>query len=87
MLQWDFTVHVSDMLVFGGGLWAFFKIFLTVRDALKELTAAVGQKLPPSGLMGEVEHIKLEQSDHRDWLIAAGLDRRRSQDRRDSHVR
>lgn len=83
MFQWDWTVHVSDLLVFGGGLWAFFKVFLTVRDALKELTAAVGQKMPPTGLVGEVEHIKLEQQDHRDWLIAAGLDRRHQQhDRR-----
>lgn len=83
-LHVDWTINITTLLLVGTALAAFFKGFLSVRDSLRDLIAAVGVKEPqPTGIMGELHHIKIEQQHHRDWLIAAGMDRRVSTDRRD----
>lgn len=74
-MNFDWTIHASDLIVFSGGIIAFVTTFLRVRDALRDLTKAVGTPgPPPTGLMGDVHHIKSEQREHRDWLVRAGLD-------------
>lgn len=74
-MQLDWTIHLSDLLVLGAGVLAFFKVFVTIRDSLRDLTSAVGKTDPPSGLLGDVHHIEREQQQHREWLIRAGLDK------------
>lgn len=83
-MEVDATIHLSDLIMFGGGIIAFISTFMRVRDALRDLTKAVGTPgPPPTGLMGDVHHIKREQRQHRDWLVRAGLDQpERSDDNR-----
>lgn len=77
IFHWDWTINVTNILICGGTLVAFFRGFLAVRDAIRDLTKTVGEVgPPPTGMIREIEHIRVEQADHRDWLIAAGLDRR-----------
>jgi len=37
----DFTIHLSDLVIVGGLVVAFFKIFLGLRDAIRDLTSAM----------------------------------------------
>jgi hypothetical protein len=81
-VSFDWTVHVSDVMLFGAGIWAFITMFVSLRDAIRDLSVNVGKKHPREGLLGDVEHMKEEIQEHRDWLIAAGLDRRVQSERR-----
>ena len=75
MFEIDSTIHLSDLVVFGGGLIAFVSIFIRMRDAMRDLTRAVGSPgPPPTGLIGDLHHVKREQRTHRDWLVRGGLD-------------
>jgi hypothetical protein len=74
-MQIDWTVNVSDVVIVGGGLFAFIKVFLALRDSMRDVANAVGKKDPPSGLLGDVYHLSEEQRQHREWLIRAGLDK------------
>jgi len=78
----DNTIHLSDLLIFGGGVLAFFKVFLSLRDEMRDLRKAVGGVDPPEGLVGDVHHLKRESRQHREWLIRAGIDQPVSEDRR-----
>lgn len=69
MFQFDTTIHLSDVIVMGGGIVAFITTFLSIRDAIRDLKNAVGTKDPPVGLLGDVEDLKEESRQHRDWLI------------------
>ena len=78
----DWSISISDLFLIGGGILAFLKIFLSVRDTLtshdeglRTLKQEVGTVDPPSGLKGDVKHVKREQQEHREWLIRAGLDK------------
>ena len=73
-MTFDWTVSISDVAIFGGGACAFVRVWLTVRDALRDLAHAVGSADPPTGLIGDVTQMKIEQQAHREWLIRAGLD-------------
>ena len=81
-LSLDWTFNVGDLLTTGimflGGIYAFIKTFVQMRDVLRDLLRTVGTEEPPTGLVGDVHEIKLEQRLHRDWLVAAGIDRRRN---------
>lgn len=84
MFHFDWTLNITTLLIVAGALVTFFKGFISVRDALRDLTKVVGQETPqPTGLLGDIFHMKIEQQQHRDWLIGAGLDRRNHQDRRE----
>jgi hypothetical protein len=76
-VNFDWTVSISDVVLFGGGIIAFLKIGLAVRDTMRDVVRAVGSEDPPSGLLGDVYHIKTEQQQHREWLIRGGFDRDR----------
>lgn len=73
-MTFDWTISVSDVLLFGGGVFAFVRVFMTVRDSLRDLSTAVGHAEPPSGLIGDVRAIQAEQQQQREWLIRGGLD-------------
>jgi hypothetical protein len=73
MIDFDWTISFSDILIFGGGLIAFLKTFVTVRDSLRDLLFAVGKEHPPSGILGDLHHVKRELRRHRDWLVANGF--------------
>ena len=82
MPTFDWTISLSDVFLLGGGILAFGKIFLAVRDTLtshdeglRALKQDVGASDPPSGLKGDVKHIRREQQEHREWLIRGGLDK------------
>ena len=66
----DYQIHLSDLVVFFGGLIAFFKIFLTTRDLLREFGHDI------EGLRGDVDRIDGVQAAHHEWLVRNGLDRR-----------
>jgi len=70
----DWTVSVSDILILGGGLVAFVKMFLSLRDSLRDISRAIGQKEPPDGLIGDVQGLKRESRQHRDRLIEMGAE-------------
>lgn len=82
-MTFDGTVHVAELLVLAAAAWGIFKGGIGMRDAVRDLTALVGKKNPPEGLMGDVEVLKMTAAEHRDWLVAAGLDRRSGGERRD----
>ncbi len=70
MLQFDTTVHLSDVVMVGGGLVAFVTMFVQLRDAIRDLKNAVGTKDPAMGLLGDMEDVKTEQRMIRDWVIS-----------------
>lgn len=74
MPTFDYTIHVSDVVVFVVGLIAFFKVFLTVRDSLRDMTRQIGSKDPPDGLLGDVMGLKHEARKTRDRLIEIGAE-------------
>jgi len=65
----DWTLSISDLLLVGGGIIAFIKMSMSFRDAIRDLTKAVGSKNPPEGLLGDMEHTKAAVSRHNDWLV------------------
>jgi len=69
-IAFDWTVQLSDIMLVAGGIWAFFKMFLMTRDGLRDLTTSVGRKDPPSGIIGDLEEVKAQQRQHRDWFMS-----------------
>lgn len=80
----DYTIHVGEICMFVGGVWAFLWMFIAFRDTLRDLVKAVGRADPPSGLIGDVKKLSEQAQEHRDALADAGwLNRRIGQaDRR-----
>lgn len=66
----DLTVHLSDLIIFGGGLFAFVKISVYYRDILKEIQNEIGSRDPRKGLLGDVADLKECSDEHHDWLVA-----------------
>lgn len=74
-MNFDTTINLSDLLVIGGGVIAFLKIWLKVRDVLRDVQLVLGSiGPPPSGLVGEVHAMRRELGTHREWMIRAGID-------------
>lgn len=69
MIHFDPTIKLGDVLLIGGGIIAFVKMFFVMRDAIRDLTKAVGSKEPRDGLLGDMVAIKEEQEQHNAWLI------------------
>lgn len=72
----DTQIHLSDLLLFGGALVAFVKMFVSNRDILRDLVKAMGT------LTKDVDRIEDRQQQHHEWLIRDGLDLREGVDRR-----
>jgi hypothetical protein len=79
----DWTLHVSDVVMFLGGLIAFLRIFMTTRDSLRDMTKAIGTYEPPMGLVGDVREVRAQVYKHHEWLIRDGVDRRTFEERRE----
>lgn len=82
-MTFDGTVHIAELFVLAAAAWAIFRGGVGMRDGMRDLRSAIGTKNPPDGLLGDVEILKMTASQHRDWLVAAGLDRRNGEERRD----
>ena len=67
--HFDWTLRVSDILIFGAGIWAFTKVFLTNRDILRDLVKGMHD------LKEMVERVNDRLELHHEWLIRSGLDR------------
>ena len=74
-MTFDWTINLGEVLLVGGGIVAFLKVFLSMRDSHVEVVRVLGKEEPPSGVVGDVKHIRIEQQEHREWLIRAGLDK------------
>lgn len=76
-LQFDATIHLSDLIAYGGLLVVVLRIFLTFRDTQRDMQRVLGgEGPPPSGLIADVRVLEVKAGEHRDWLIRANLDRR-----------
>lgn len=78
----DAQVHLSDIVLFGSGIYAYVKMLIIARDIIRDMRRDIGTKNPREGLLGDVEGLKDHAADHRDWLIRAGLDQPEHGDRR-----
>lgn len=77
----DYSIHLSDVAMFVGGVIAFAKIFVTDRDLKRELVRKVNQNTDDIAVIGEL------QDEHQDYLTAKGFVRSNYGRRRgDDHV-
>ena len=76
MLNIDYQIHMSDLLVGLGGVWAFVKVFVSNRDVQRDLTRLVKQNC------ADIERIDVRLETHHEWLIRKGMDQRSGSDRR-----
>lgn len=55
----------TNVIAVIGGTWKAVAVLLRLHDSLREMSAKIGQKNPPEGLLGDVEQIKqLAGRDH-----------------------
>ena len=71
-MNFDWTISFSDVVLVGGGIVAFLKVMLWQRDQTRDIVRVLGAEHPPTGIMGDVFHLKRETRRHRDWLVANG---------------
>lgn len=83
----DLTIHLGDVLTFLAAAYVGIRIFLMMRDQLRDVVNAIGSKYPRNGLLGDMENIKEDVQEHREWMLSEGFDRRHAErrDSRDSH--
>lgn len=43
MFQFDTSVHLSDLVLFGGGILAFLRVWLSMRDTLRDHTRDIAR--------------------------------------------
>lgn len=67
--MFDWTIHVSDVVLLGGLLWAVVRGIVSQREINQKIVAILGSKEPPDGLLGDVEVLKRDSRQHREWLI------------------
>jgi hypothetical protein len=71
MIAFDATIHLSDILIFGGGLLAFVKMFISFRDIVILLKREIGTKEPREGIKGDIVELQETAHQHDRWLIEA----------------
>jgi hypothetical protein len=70
VMPWfDYSISLSDILIFMGGLIAFLKVSVGVRDSMRDMARQIGSKDPPDGLLGDVQGLKYEARKRRDGEI------------------
>lgn len=72
----DKTIHLSDIVMFGGGILAFLKVYYNMQKSIDKHEDRITTN------EGEIERIDGRQAQHHDWLIRSGLDRRTGHERR-----
>lgn len=82
--KFDWTINLTSVLL---GILTILIIplikllvstLLDLRDTVDKLNLKMGNGNPPDGVLGDILYLKKEVSLHRDWLIANGFDRRKS---------
>ena len=68
-MNFDATIHLGDLLVGAGGVFAFLKVFLGLRDSNNKLTVIVKDH---ERRITQVEGVS---GDNRDAILRAGIDR------------
>lgn len=66
-----FTVN---LVVIIGGVWKGIMVLISVRDEIRDLVVKVGTKVPPEGLLGDVETLKREFRPLRDSLVEVTME-------------
>lgn len=75
-IKFDGTVNLGQILTIGGGIVAFLKMWLGMRDILRDNTRDI------LGLKEESRNHGDRIEEHENWLVGAGLDRRSNEERR-----
>lgn len=71
MPNWlDIQIHLSDVFLVGGGIFAFIRTTNAYRDLVRDLGKDVEQ------MKKDWTTYKLVQDKHHEWLIRSGMDRR-----------
>lgn len=58
MLELDYTIHLSDLVLIGGGIASFLKMFLTQRDINRDVLKLLKGETGTNGLVGDVKTLK-----------------------------
>lgn len=54
----DTTIHLSDVLLVGGGIYSFFKMFLSQRDINRDVLKILRGENGKNGLVSDVKGLK-----------------------------
>ncbi len=76
----DWTINVSNILALGGTVWAVIQYMRVNRikraqetaqltQAVRDVERTLGERYPPTGVVGDVEMLKRLTMRHNDWLI------------------
>lgn len=71
----DYTVHIGDIVMGVASLIVLPLVkslstsLMGLRDSVRDLVLTIGSTAPPTGLLGDVDKLKTEMREHRDWLI------------------
>lgn len=76
MFSIDWQIHVSDLIVAAGCLVTVATVFLRNRDSQRDTVTVL------KSLVERVDRVEGRMDSHHEWLIAAGLDRRRPREER-----
>lgn len=58
MLEIDTTIHLSDVVLVGGGIASFFKMFMAQRDINRDVLKLLKGETGTNGLVGDVKALK-----------------------------
>lgn len=75
-INFDGTINLGQVLTIGGGIVAFLKMWLGMRDIQRDNTKDI------LGLKEVARSHGDSIAEHEKWLISAGLDRRSNEERR-----
>lgn len=80
-IKFDGTVNLGQILTIGGGIVAFLKMWLGMRDILRDNTRDI------LGLKEVSRNVCDQVDEHERWLVSAGLDQRSGEERRKRNVK
>jgi len=65
----DSSIRISDIVLLGGGLWAFIRTYFAQQSFNKDVLRTLGIKAPPDGILGDIEALKVITTGHHETLI------------------
>lgn len=69
MLQIDSTIHLSDLIIFGGGLITIVRLFLSQRDINRDVLRLLRGERGDNGLVADVKQLRGDMYEN-DGIIA-----------------
>lgn len=69
-IAFDLTIHLSDLLLIGGGIFAFVKVFYKVSRTLENHSREIVE------LRTDVDTVSEQVDQHHEWIVRSGIDRR-----------